>query len=268
MTAPGEPRPLVGRRIVVTRARGQAGRFARLLAEAGAEVLEAPTIRIEPPETWEPLDRGIAGVEQFEWVIFTSVNGVESFLERLAVWGKDTRALSGAQVAAIGPATAEALARRGISSAVPEEYRAEGLVEALRGLIRPGDRVLLPRAAETRDVLVRELERLGAQVTEVPAYRTRVATEGAPALRQALQAGQVDLVTFTSSSTARGFATMFSESERLVLLKDVAVACIGPITADTAARFGLRTVIMPSEYTIPGLTRAIIDYYERDPASR
>ena len=258
--------PLTRRRIVITRAREQASPFRQLLEGAGAEVLEIPTIRIEPPDSWEPLDRAIAELEQFRWIIFTSVNGVVRVRQRLSNKGKDRRALSGARVAAIGPATAAALKEWGVvPKLVPDEYRAEGLVDRLRGLVRPGDRVLLPRAAETRDLLVTELQRVGARVTEVPAYRTRPVKAGAAALRRALEAGQVDVVTFTSSSTARNFATMFSEGERPVLLRDVVVACIGPITADTAAEFGLRTRIMPSRYTIPALARAIIDYYAKDP---
>ncbi len=255
--------PLSGKRIVITRAREQAGPFRRLLEQAGAEVLEVPTIRIEPPDSWEPLDRALAELEQFRWVVFTSVNGVQRVRQRFSGKRGDLRALSGARVAAIGPATAAALQEWGIvPELVPDEYRAEGLADRLRGLIRPGDRVLLPRAAETRDLLVRELERLEARVTEVPAYRTRPVKAGAAALRRALGARQVDVLTFTSSSTVRNCATMFSEGERHALLGDVVVACIGPITADTAAEFGLRTRIMPSEYTIPALARAIIEYYE------
>lgn len=256
-------RPLAGRRIVITRAREQACRFRQLLEEAGSEVLEIPTIRIEPPESWDPLDAAIARLETFQWVAFTSVNGVEGFRERLSARGADAAVLRRLRVAAIGPATAAALTECGVSpEAVPEEYRAEGLVERLRGLIRPGERVLLPRAAETRDVLVKELERLGARVTEVPAYRTVAATEGAAALRGALAAGVVDAVTFTSSSTVRHFVAMVRPQDAMALLRGVAVACIGPVTSDTAAEFGLRIAIMPSEYTIPALAHAIIEYFE------
>jgi uroporphyrinogen III methyltransferase/synthase len=266
MTVRGQvrSRPLAGKRIAITRARGQAGRFRRLLEKAGAEVLEIPTIRIEQPDSWQPLDGAIAEIEAFRWIIFTSVNGVKSFQRRLGESGKDFRALRRARVAAIGPATAAALQQRGVSpELVPDEYRAEGLLERLRELIRAGDRVLLPRAAQTRDLLVTELQRLGARVSEVPAYRTVPASEGAETLRRALEAGGVDVVTFTSSSTVRHFAGVLSEPERRALLKDVAVACIGPITRDTAAEFGLPTRIMPSEYTIPALTRAIINHFSK-----
>ena len=169
-------------------------------------------------------------------------------------------------MAAIGPATADALAEHGVRvELVPGEYRAEGLVERLRALIRPGDRVLLPRAAQTRDVLVVELQRLGAQVTEVAAYQTRRIEDGTVRLREALAAGSIDAVTFTSSSTARNFAEHFSEDERSTWLGRVTVASIGPITAATAAEYGLATDVMPSEYTIPALARALADYFSRIP---
>ncbi|MBI3028961.1 MAG: uroporphyrinogen-III synthase [Candidatus Rokubacteria bacterium] len=256
-------RPLAGRRILITRAREQAGQFRRLLEEAGGEVLEVPTIRIEPPESWGPLDRAISRLDEFQWLIFTSVNGVENFRQRLATSGKDLDA-PGRRVAAIGPATAEALNGLGVSpQVVPDEYRAEGLLEHLRTHIRPGDRVLLPRAAETRDLLVKELGRLGADVVEVAAYRTVAVNEGAPLLRRALEGGTVDVVTYTSSSTVRHFVAMFAPGEAVTLLRNVTVACIGPITAQTAVELGLHPDIMPAEYTIPALARAIIGYYSK-----
>jgi uroporphyrinogen III methyltransferase/synthase len=150
---------------------------------------------------------------------------------------------------------------------VPREYRAEGLVERLRGVVARGDRVLLPRAAQTRDVLVTELQRLGAAVTEVPAYVTRPVDGGAARLRDALAAGTIDAVTFTSSSTARNFAELFSADDRRSWRGRVAIASIGPITAATAAEYGLATDVMPSEYTIPALARALADYFARVPKS-
>ncbi len=257
-----ESRPLAGRRVLVTRAAAQASTFARLLRDAGAEVIEAPTIAIEPPVSWRPLDAAIARLAGFRWTIFTSANGVAMFDGRLAHHGLSWAALAHVRVAAIGPATAAALDARGIrAEVVPGEYRAEGLVECLRGLIQPGEAVLLPRAAETRDVLVRELARLGVEVVEVPAYRTRAVADAAARIRTALEAGEVDVVTFTSSSTVRNFAALFADEERRRLLSTVTIASIGPITAATAAAFGLATRIMPGEYTIPALTRAIADHF-------
>lgn len=261
-----EARPLDGRTIVVTRAAAQAQRFTQLLEAAGARVLEAPSILIGPPPSWEPLDSALDALDTFTWVIFTSVNGVAMVDRRLSARGLAWAAVGTRHVAAIGPATADALREHGVRiDAVPDEYRAESLVERLRGLVGPRDRVLLPRAAQTRDVLVTELRRLGVAVTEVPAYATRRAEGGSPRLREALASGAIDAVTFTSSSTARNFAELFTEEERRALLGNVTVASIGPITAATAAEYGLATDVMPSEYTIPALARAIADYFARAP---
>lgn len=261
-----EARPLAGRHVLITRAADQASTFARLLREAGAEVIEAPTIAIEPPPSWQPLDEALGRLTTFRWVIFTSVNGVATVGARLAHLGMSWSALAQARVAAIGPATAAALAAHGLrAEVVPEEYRAEGLVECLRPLIGPGDGVLLPRAAETREVLVTELARLGARVVEVPVYRTRAVADAAGPVRAALERGEIDVITFTSSSTARNFAALFTEEERRRLSSKVAIASIGPITAATAAEFGLPTRIMPEEYTIPALTRAIAAYFSHAP---
>lgn len=261
-----DSRPLAGRRVVITRAAAQASAFARLLTDAGARVIEAPTIVIEPPETWRPLDDALARLSAFQWVIFTSVNGVAMVDARLAHHGLGWTALGAARVAAIGPATAAALGAHGVrADVVPEEYRAEGLVDRLRELVRPGEALLLPRAAQTRDVLVTELERLGATVSEVPAYRTRPIAEAGDRLRGALARGEVDVVTFTSSSTAAGFAALFTDAERTRLLAGVTIASIGPITAATAASFGLTTRIIPDEYTVPALFRAIAEHFSSRP---
>src|SRR5207247_244071 len=202
----------------------------------------------------------------FTWLVFTSVNGVSMVDRRLSALGLPWSNLAGQRVAAIGPATADALREHGVGvDIVPAEYRAEGLVERLRGLLGERDRVLLPRAAQTRDVLVTSLRALGVDVVEVPAYTTRRAEGNSTRLGEALVAATVDAVTFTSSSTARNFAEMFSEAERLAWRGRVAVASIGPITAATAAEYGLATDIMPTEYTIPALARAIVDWFAHIP---
>jgi uroporphyrinogen III methyltransferase/synthase len=262
-------RPLDGRTIVVTRAAEQAGRFVALLEEAGARILQAPAIVIAPPASWAPLDAALAELARFTWVIFTSVNGVRMVDRRLGELGLGWSAIAGLRVAAIGPATAAALERHGVRVAVvPDEYRAEGLLDRLRLIVGGGDRVLLPRAAQTRDVLVTELQRLGADVTEVAAYETRAAAVGTDALRAALAASAVDVVTFTSSSTARNFARLFSDDERRAWFAGVTVASIGPVTAATAAEYGLVTAVMPSEYTIPALARAIAEYFSAETLQR
>jgi uroporphyrinogen III methyltransferase / synthase len=259
-------RPLQGRTIVITRAAAQAQRFVELLEAEGARVLAAPTIVIEPPPSWEPLDAALNSIDTFPWVIFTSVNGVAMVDRRLTARRHAWAAIGRRRVAAIGPATAEALAEHGVrADVVPGEYRAEGLVARLRHEVRPGDRVLLPRAAQTRDVLVAELRKVGADVVEVPVYVTRKVERDAGRLRDALASRSVHAVTFTSSSTARNFSELFSDDERRALLSGVTVASIGPITAATAAEYGLVTDVMPGEYTIPALTRALVDYYRAQP---
>jgi uroporphyrinogen III methyltransferase/synthase len=183
---------------------------------------------------------------------------------RLGARSTPWAAIARKRVAAIGPATADALAEHGVRpEIVPSEYRAEALVERLRTVVGPGDRVLLPRAKETRDVLVVELRRLGAAVTEVAAYQTRRIDDGVVRLREALASGSVDAVTLTSSSTARNFAEQFTDEERSAWRGRITVASIGPITAATAAEYGLSTDVMPSEYTIPALARALADYFAR-----
>jgi uroporphyrinogen III methyltransferase/synthase len=264
MNAPATTaRPLAGRVILVTRAQEQAGRVGVLLVRGGGRVLVGPTIVIEPPSSWAPLDEALARASAYQWAVFTSVNGVEMVRRRLDAAGHGRRALASCRVAAIGPATARALRAWGLApEVVPDEYVAEGLAARLRALVKPGDRVLLPRAAETRELLVRELEAMGAVVDEVAAYRTRPAAERAPGLRDALGGGEVDVATFTSPSTVRNFAALVGRDELVPLMSRVVVACIGPITRATADALGLGTRIMPAEYTIPGLARAIAAYFE------
>ena len=262
MTAVAAAKRLAGRVVVVTRPRAQAQAFAALLESAGASVLLAPTIVIEPHASWEPVDSALERLEDYRWAVFTSVNGVEMTRRRLEEKGRGAGALRGCRLAAIGPATADALRALGLETdVVPDEYVAEGLAERLRALIRPGERVLIARAAEARDVLVTLLEAVGARVDEVPSYHTRPAAEDAGPLRRALGEGRIDVVTFTSSSTVRHFAALFRGENLPGLLRGVAVACIGPVTRATAETLGLETRIVPQEYTIPALARAIVDHF-------
>lgn len=259
-----ERRPLSGRRVVVTRPRAQAARFAALLEAYGAEVVALPTIRLTPPDDWRPLDDAITRLGDFDWVVFTSANGVAAFRERLGRAGLDARALAGARLAVIGPETGQALRAAGLrADVVPPEYRAEGLVEALRPHLRPGVELLLVRAAEAREVLPRGLERLGARVTIAPAYRTATVKEGAAGVLGLLEARRVDAVTFTSSSTVRGFMTLAPAEELRGLLRGVVLAAIGPITAATLADYGLEARVVPPEYTVPALAAAVAAHFAR-----
>jgi uroporphyrinogen III methyltransferase/synthase len=191
---------------------------------------------------------------------------VAAFRERLARFGLDARGLAGRLVAAIGPETAATLRRGGIEpDLVPSEYRAEGLVEALRTRLERGDAVLLVRAAEAREVLPRDLEALGIRVTVAPAYRTILAREGAGEILPLLESRRIDAVAFTSSSTVRGFLALLAPADACRLLEGVVVAAIGPVTAETAAEHGLHVSIMPHDYTVPALADAIADHFETSP---
>jgi len=252
-----EERPLFGRRIVVTRARAQAGALADLLEARGAEVIPFPTIAIAPPSDPAPLERAVAAAGGYDWIVFTSANGVEAFFARFAV-----------RLAAIGPETAAQLERRLLRVAVTaEDYRAEGLLAALAGEEMRGRRVLLPRAAGARPVLPEALRARGAQVDEVIVYRALPPAETDVAgLTAALEAGAVDAVTFTSSSTVRNFVELLGRraTARLLANGRPAVACIGPVTAATARDLGLRVDVMPAAYTAAALAAALVQHFGKD----
>jgi uroporphyrinogen III methyltransferase / synthase len=259
-----EEKPLFGKRIIVTRAREQASEFLSALSEMGAECLEFPTIKVIPPESWEGLDRGIGEVEAYHWLIFTSVNGVQYFFDRLETLGRDVRDLKGVKIGAIGPATAEAVKSRGLRiDLIPEEYRAESVVEAFRKEGIQGKRILLPRAREAREILPQELENLGAAVEVVEAYRTVKPEEGREAVMDLLRQGEIHMVTFTSSSTVSNFVDMFGGAPLLEWMKQVAVACIGPVTAKRAEDQGLKVSLVAPEYTIPSFTQAIVAFFSQ-----
>ena len=253
-------RPLFGKRILVTRARVQASALTEKLTALGAACIEAPVIRIAPPaDGYAALDGAIAELNAYQWLIFTSVNGVEHFFARLHAAGKDTRALGYARVAAIGAATSAALRAFGIrADLVPPEFRAEAVAEELRPLLPPRARILLPRAQEARDVLPDTLRAHGATVDVVAAYETVPELEDA-ALAQRLTRGEIDMVTFTSSSTVKNLVKMLGN---ITPLQQVKIACIGPVTADTARSFALEPDIVAKEYTIDGLVRSIKEYMQ------
>lgn len=257
-----EEKPLFGKRIIVTRAREQASGFLSSLAGMGAECLEFPTIKVIPPESWEGVDRRIRDIETYHWLIFTSVNGVKHFFERLETVGGDVRDLKGLKIAAIGPATAEAVKSKGLRiDLVPEEYRAEAVIEAFRKEEIQGRRLLLPRAREAREILPQELEKLGAVVDVVEVYRTVKPEGDKEDIQEMLQRGRIHMVTFTSSSTVNNFLDMFQGAPLLDWMEKVAVACIGPVTAKRAEEKGLQVTLVAPEYTIPSFTMAIVDYF-------
>ena len=256
-----EKRPLFGRKIVVTRSREQASALAQQFTGLGAEVIVFPSIRIEPLKTFSALDKEIKGLGGYNWVIFTSANGVEVFFNRLNKLGLDTRRFGSAKVAAIGPATAEALRARGINAdLVPEKYISESILKAL-GKVK-GQKILLPRAAMARDMLNAGLKKAGALVTEIPTYNTVPDRGNFPELKKLLQAGEVNLVTFTSSSTVTGFMESFKGADKK-LLKGVAMGSIGPITSGTMKSEGFKPDFEAKDYTIPGLVEAAQGYFKK-----
>lgn len=266
--------PLAGKRILVTRPRAQAADLCDKLTALGAEPIVFPTIDIAPLEDHTALDRAITDLCSYQWVVFTSVNGVAAVWDRLAAMGKDGRAFDGIQVAAIGPATARALGKRGIHAHfIPDEYIAEAIVDGL-GEVR-GQRILLPRADIAREALAVALERRGAIVHENAAYRTLPAAPDPQGLTE-LRRG-VDAITFTSSSTVRNFVLLLSGSAQYIdaanyrrmghhgipmpSLNRAIIACIGPITAQTAREVGLPVNVMAAEYTMDGLVAALVEYF-------
>lgn len=255
----GTPAPLAGVRVVVTRPRGQASRLVELLADHGAEVVRFPTIRIDPPLDPEPLRRAAREAAGFDWVVFTSVNAVDRFVETLEAVHGDADALTAVRVCAIGDATAAELARRRVDThLVPDEFVTEGVVEALlRADPLAGRRVLLPRAAGARDLLPRALREAGSEVVEVAAYRTVRDGEGADAIRDLLAADAVDLITFTSGSTVRAFLELVGGTGR------ARIASIGPATSAVARELGIRVTVEAEVHTVEGLVASIVETQKR-----
>ncbi len=260
-----EKRPLFGKKIVVTRAREQASGFLAELNRLGAECLEFPTIEVVPPESWDALDQSINALDKYQWLLFTSVNGVKYFLKRLEYLGKDVRDLKGLKIGAIGPKTAEAWSHLGIRpDLMPSEYRAEAVVECFKEQETvKGLKILLPRATQAREVLPEELKKMGAEIDVVPAYQTIKPDHDTGSVKEMLEQGSIDMVTFTSSSTVENFVEMFGADKASLnqWMKNVTVACIGPITTKTAHEKGFSVDLVPSEYTIESFTESIVGYF-------
>jgi uroporphyrinogen III methyltransferase/synthase len=258
-----EQRPLFGKRVLMTRAKEQTPELAVLLAGYGAEPIEAPTIQIVPPVDCAPVDRAIDAIGTYDWVIFTSVNGVARFMKRLGARGLDARSLGGRRLCCIGPRTAQELEKFGLKAdAIPADYQAEGVLAMLGNQDLSNVRVLIPRAEVARELLPEELRARGALVDVAPVYRTTLPNGAGEEWRRQLADGRIHVVTFTSSSTVRNFVEMLDSSDRVkALMQRVVIACIGPITARTAEEYGLTVSIVPGENTIPALVQAIARYY-------
>jgi|WetSurMetagenome_2_1015567.scaffolds.fasta_scaffold18910_4 uroporphyrinogen III methyltransferase / synthase len=257
-----EKRPLWGKTAVVTRTRGQASVLTELLAAAGARCLEVPTLEVAPPDDFGPLDAALQHLSDYAWVIFTSANGVAAFFQRLFEKGRDVRALGGVKIAAIGPATAQALRERHLlADVVPARFVAEDLAQALLPRIAPGSRVLLARAQQAREVLPEILAQAGIKVEVAPVYQVRK-PEAIPAeARPGIDSGDIDILTFASSATVHNFVALVGREKFQELAGRALVAAIGPITGDTLREYGVTPQVQPADYTIPAMAAAIVDFY-------
>lgn len=257
-----ETKPLFGKGVVITRPAAQAGEMARLLRDEGARPIHFPVIQVRESSRTGPLDEALGRLEAYRWVVFTSANGVRFFLKRLREKGKDLRALKGVRIAAIGPATAKMIEAYGIGvDLVPPVYVSEGLVASFESVDLGGERVLLPRAEEARDILPDGLKGMGAAVDVVPVYRTVRADTDRAVLEKEMEQGRVDVLTFTSPSTVKNFFAIMGE--RFALPGHVRVASIGPVTAAALKKRNVPIHVMEEVYSVPGLVDALRKYYER-----
>jgi uroporphyrinogen III methyltransferase/synthase len=251
---------LKGKKVIITRPKEQSAELSRLLEAEGAQVVEFPTIKIVPPSSWKEVDRAIENLSEYNWLIFTSVNGVKFFFQRL--YQKNVSLSPSLKLAAIGSATAGALREQGqVVDFIPEEYVAESVVNGfVRGFDIAGKRALLPRAEQARDVLPNGLRKAGMEVDVVTVYRSVLAEEAPATALKLLRRGEIDLITFTSSSTVKGFAKV-TEGHVDLRKPPFEVACIGPITAETAREMGLPVHVVAAKYNVPGLIEAIRDHF-------
>ena len=256
---PNEKRPLAGTRILVGRARHQAGSLSASLRSLGASVIEIPFIEIRKPQSYRPLDDALRNIQNYDWLILTSANGVEAMWERLRKLRIARRNLTHLQIAAIGPATKKAIVKHGLKvKMVPEEYVAESVVKGLRDKVN-GKRVVLIRAKVARDVIPEELRAAGALVDVVEAYETVVPEKSRARLRALMRNStrRPHIVTFTSSSSAKNFAELLGKV-KAGSFKNVQLASIGPVTSATLAELQMPATIEAREFTMGGLIRAIV----------
>jgi uroporphyrinogen III methyltransferase/synthase len=256
-----EQKPLFGKGIVITRPEKQADDLAALLEREGAHVFHFPTIKIGPPKDWKSLDASLNTLDTYNWIIFTSANGVQYFFERLSAQGHDIRDLKGIKICCIGPATARQVQAKGIKvDLVPEQYISEGILQSFAAGKIQGQKVLLPRAAQARDILPAGLKKIGATVDVVTAYETVGSGQKKEELLVEIVDNHIDVITFTSSSTVTNFLQIMGGE--FSLPQQIKIACIGPVTAATARQAGLPVDIMQDEYTMEGLVQSLIRYFK------
>lgn len=262
-----DTKPLFGKGVMITRPEKQADDLAKLLIKEGANPIHFPTIKIVPPSSWRELDAAIKNLLDYDWLIFTSANGVAYFFERLFAKKKDIRDLKGIRICCIGPATARQVENRGIKvDLVPQKFISEGILKSFARTSLKGKKILLARAADARDVLPEGLKKLGAQVDVVTAYETIGSGKKKKEMEELFKENKIDVITFTSSSTVNNFIKIMGNDFKLP--KGVKIASIGPVTAATAREAGLAVDIHQEEYTIEGLVGSLIDYFGETPVAR
>ncbi len=256
-----ETKPLFGKTVLVTRARRQSKTFTALLEEEGARVIEFPTIDVVPLTNSTRIDKAIAGLGRYDWLILTSVNGVTFFFQRLRQNNKDVRELKGIRIAAIGEQTKNEITKLGVKvDLIPEEFRAEGLIKLFEKIDIKGSRILIPRAKIAREILPSKLRKMGARVDVLPVYETKMPGKSKiDKIRRMLKKGEIDVMTFTSSSTVKNFFSMIGKDEKRI--SKSTIACIGPVTAETITRFGIEPEIISDKYTVQALTKEIASYF-------
>ncbi|WP_436243200.1 uroporphyrinogen-III C-methyltransferase [Paenibacillus sp. LjRoot56] len=260
-----EKKPLFGKRVLVTRARSQASELVDLIDDLGGEPVEFPVIRLQPPsrqEARQALDLALERLQEFDWIVLTSANGVEFFFRRLRELGIDVRRMGNARIAAVGPKTAEALAERGIiADVLPAKYHGEGILDAIQGDLNAGQKVLLPTADLAREYLPSKLKELGLEVTEVDVYENVLTTDDGEEIIHLLQNQSIHIITFTSSSTVTNLLEALKQlgmEDPLSLLQGVEIAVIGPKTAETVLQAGLSITYTAEEATVASLVQSMI----------
>ncbi len=259
-----EHRPLLGKKIMVTRTREQASELVEQLEELGADCLEFATIALEPPDSWQPLDEAVGKLSGYDWILFTSINAIKFFFARLLDLGLDARCLHGIKIAAVGTTTDKELRKYGLrADLLPEtEFTGQGLAEELlKKNEAAGKRFLLPRALKAGELLPTMLSDGGAEVDIVPVYQNVRPKGQEEELRRILSEDKVDMVTFTSSSTVDNFVFMLNAPEPIGVLAGLDIASIGPITSKTVAKHGLKVDVQPETYTIADLVNRIVEHY-------
>ncbi len=258
-----DEKPLFGKGVVITRPEKQADDLAVLLEREGAEAIHFPAIKIAPPQNWSGLDAALGKLDTYNWLIFTSANGVQNFFNRLLVLNKDIRELKGIKICCIGPATAKQVINRGIKvDLVPEKFIAEGILKSFEKINLQEQKILLPRAAEARDILPEGLKKTGAAVDVVAVYETVNSGRKKEELEKLIEANEIDVITFTSASTVTNFLKIMGKDFRFP--PQIKIACIGPVTKVTARKAGLNVDIRQEEYTMDGLVQAMVKYFNDD----